>query len=187
MQVEELEIPGVLLITPQIHQDERGVFAETFRTSVMNEYGVAVPFVQDNHVYSKHKGTLRGLHFQIPPHPQGKLIRCTRGAILDVVVDLRKGSPTYARHLTTDLSAANWRQLWIPAGFAHGYLTLEEHCDVAYKVTDYYAPDCDRGILWNDADLGIDWRLPKNEINLAPRDRKLPTLANYSGALDFIY
>ena len=185
MKVEELEIPGVLLITPQRHQDDRGLFAETFRTDVMKRHGIEPPFVQDNHVYSKHKGTLRGLHFQISPHPQGKLVRCSRGAILDVAVDLRKGSRTYSRHVAVDLTAANWHQLWIPSGFGHGYLTLGEDCEVIYKVTDYYAPDCDRGIAWDDADLGIDWRLPKSEINLSPKDRKLPRLADLQEPLNF--
>lgn len=185
VEVEELEIPDVLLITPERHGDERGIFAETFRSDVMKKHGVAGPFVQDNHVYSKHKGTLRGLHFQISPHPQGKLVRCSRGAILDVAVDLRKGSKTYLRHVSVDLTAANWRQLWIPAGFAHGYLTLEENCEVVYKVTDYYAPECDRGIAWDDADLGINWRLPKDEIRLSPKDRKLPRLANLPNPFDF--
>lgn len=185
VKVEELEIPGVLLITPRQHQDERGVFAETFRTDVMKRHGVAVPFVQDNHVYSKHKGTLRGLHFQISPHPQGKLVRCSRGAVLDVAVDLRRGSATYSRHVGVDLTATNWQQLWVPPGFAHGYLTLEKDSEVIYKVTDYYAPNCDRGIAWDDANLGIDWRLPKSEINLAQRDWKLPKLADLPESLNF--
>jgi dTDP-4-dehydrorhamnose 3,5-epimerase len=128
---------------------------------------------------------LRGLHYQIPPHAQGKLVRCIRGAILDVAVDIRVGSPTYAQHLAVELSAANWRQLWVPPGFAHGYLTLEDDCEVIYKVTDYYAPACDRGIAWDDPGLGIDWRVSDSDVILSDKDRKLPRLADAAPAFLF--
>ncbi len=160
MQIERLEIPDLLLVTPRKHSDQRGFFSETFRADVFAGSGTDASFVQDNHVHSTQKGVLRGLHFQTPPHAQGKLIRCTRGAILDVAVDIRVGSPTYGRHVAVELSAANWRQLWVPPGFAHGYLTLEDDCEVIYKVTDYYAPEFERGIAWDDPALAINWRLP---------------------------
>jgi dTDP-4-dehydrorhamnose 3,5-epimerase len=178
MRIERLEIPDLLLLTPVRHDDRRGFFSETFRADTLAAYGVDAAFVQDNHSYSSRKGVLRGLHFQVSPHPQGKLVRCSRGAILDVGVDIRPGSPTYRRHVAVELSAANWRQLWLPAGFAHGYVTLEDDCEVIYKVTDYYSPDCDRGIAWDDPALGIDWRLAADEVSLSDKDRKLPRLAD---------
>jgi dTDP-4-dehydrorhamnose 3,5-epimerase len=185
MQIERLEIPDLLLVTPRKHSDQRGFFSETFRADVFAGSGAEASFVQDNHVLSMQKGVLRGLHFQTPPHAQGKLIRCTRGAILDVAVDIRVGSPTYGRHVALELSAANWRQLWIPCGFAHGYLTLEDECEVIYKVTDYYAPECDRGIAWDDPALAIAWRLPASEIILSDKDRKQPRLSDVETTFKF--
>jgi dTDP-4-dehydrorhamnose 3,5-epimerase len=186
MQIEPLDIPDILLLTPSKHGDARGFFSETFRGDIFASYGVDVVFVQDNHVRSAQKGVLRGLHFQTPPHAQGKLVRCTRGAILDVGVDIRVGSPTYGRHVAAELSAANWRQLWVPPGFAHGYVTLEDDCEVIYKVTDYYAPDCDRGIAWNDPTLGIDWRISAVDVILSDKDRKQPRLQDAPPAFQFI-
>ncbi|MGY3494952.1 dTDP-4-dehydrorhamnose 3,5-epimerase [Bradyrhizobium sp. USDA 4502] len=176
MRVEVLTIPEVLLVTPIKHGDERGFFSETFRADVLAARGVRESFVQDNHVRSTQRGVLRGLHFQTPPHAQGKLVRCMRGAILDVAVDIRAGSPTYGRHVAAELSAANWRQLWVPPGFAHGYVTLESDCEVAYKTTDYYAPDCDRGVAWDDPALAIDWRITPADAVLSEKDRKQPRL-----------
>jgi dTDP-4-dehydrorhamnose 3,5-epimerase len=178
MQIERLEIRDMLLVKPTKHGDQRGFFSETFRADVFSTHGVGAAFVQDNHVHSAQKGVLRGLHFQTAPHAQGKLIRCMRGTILDVGVDIRAGSPTYGRHVAVELSAANWHQLWIPPGFAHGYITLEENCEVIYKVTDYYAPECDRGIAWDDPALGIDWRLPASAVILSDKDRQQPRLAD---------
>jgi dTDP-4-dehydrorhamnose 3,5-epimerase len=185
MQIERLEIPDLLLVTPRKHSDQRGFFSETFRADVFAGSGAEASFVQDNHVLSMQKGVLRGLHFQTPPHAQGKLIRCTRGAILDVAVDIRAGSPTYGRHVALELSSGNWRQLWIPCGFAHGYLTLEDDCEVIYKVTDYYAPECDRGIAWDDPALAIAWRLPASEIILSDKDRKQPRLSDVETTFKF--
>jgi dTDP-4-dehydrorhamnose 3,5-epimerase len=186
MKIEALEIPDVLLLTPPKHGDARGFFSETFRADVLATYVAQAVFVQDNHVRSVQKGVLRGLHFQTPPHAQGKLVRCTRGAILDVGVDIRMGSPTYGRYVAAELSAANWRQLWVPPGFAHGYVTLEDDCEVIYKVTDYYAPDCDRGIAWNDPALGIDWRISAVDVILSDKDRKQPRLQDAPPAFQFI-
>src|SRR5947207_220951 len=148
MQVKRLEIPDIFLLTPTKNDDQRGYFSETFRADVFAAHGVEVSFVQDNQTFSRRKGVLRGLHFQAPPHAQGKLVRCTRGSILDVGVDIRVGSPTYGRHVAVELSAVNWLQLWLPPGFAHGYVALEDNSEVLYKVTDYYAPDCDRRVAW---------------------------------------
>jgi dTDP-4-dehydrorhamnose 3,5-epimerase len=178
MAIEHFGIKDILLFTPTKHGDERGFFSETFRADLAAEHGIVAPFVQDNHVYSGQKGVLRGLHFQTPPRAQGKLVRCIRGAILDVGVDIRKGSPSFGQYVAVELSAANWRQLWIPPGFAHGYITLQDDCEVIYKVTDYYAPECDRGIAWDDPEIGIDWRLPNSEITLSVKDRKQPRLAD---------
>jgi dTDP-4-dehydrorhamnose 3,5-epimerase len=185
MQIERLEIPDLLLVTPRKHSDQRGFFSETFRADVFAGSGTDASFVQDNHVHSTQKGVLRGLHFQTPPHAQGKLVRCTRGAILDVAVDIRVGSPTYGRHVAVELSAANWRQLWVPLGFAHGYVTLEDDCEVVYKVTDYYAPECDRGIAWDDPALEIDWRWSASEVILSERDRRQPPLEDAAPAFQF--
>jgi dTDP-4-dehydrorhamnose 3,5-epimerase len=178
MAIERLDIPDLVLLTPARHGDARGFFSETFRADVMTPYTAESHFVQDNHVRSMQQGVVRGLHYQIPPSAQGKLVRCTRGAILDVAVDIRLGSPTYGRHVAVELSAANWQQLWVPVGFAHGYRTLEDDCEVIYKVTDYYAPECDRGIAWDDPALGIDWRLSAAEAVLSDKDRKQPCLAD---------
>lgn len=186
MRFEKLTIPGPLLIIPEKYGDGRGFFSETFRVDLFNQQVTPAPtFVQDNHVYSAHKGVLRGLHFQSPPRAQGKLVRCIRGRILDVAVDIRRGSPTFGSHVSVELSEDNWRQLFVPVGFAHGYLTLEEQCEVAYKVTDYYSPECDRGIAWDDPALGIDWKLPPALIRLSDKDRKQPALHEISPL--FIY
>lgn len=185
MQIKCLDIPDLLLVTPKKHSDQRGFFSETFRSDVFERSAGNVSFVQDNHVHSTQKGVLRGLHFQTPPHAQGKLVRCTRGSILDVGVDIRVGSPTYGRHVAVELSASNWHQLWVPPGFAHGYLTLEDDCEVIYKVTDYYAPDCDRGIAWDDPDLAIDWRIAAPDVVLSEKDKKQPHLSEAAPAFHF--
>src|SRR5882724_2111991 len=132
MEIERFTIDDIFVVTPLKCIDHRGFFSETYRTEALRAHGVTADFVQENHVYSAERGVLRGLHFQIPPRAQGKLVRCTRGAILDVAVDIRSGSPTYGHHITVELSSANWRQLWVPPGFAHGYLTLEPHSEVIY-------------------------------------------------------
>lgn len=176
--IERLVIPDVLLITPKVHGDPRGAFAETYHRQELAEAGVTVEFVQDNHSRSPQKGTVRGLHFQIAPSAQDKLLRVIRGAILDVAVDLRPGSATYGRHVAVELSADNWRQLLVPKGFAHGFQTLTDDCEVLYKVTDYYTPAAERGLLWNDPALGIDWPLPAESAVINARDAAWPGLAD---------
>jgi dTDP-4-dehydrorhamnose 3,5-epimerase len=185
MQIERFKIEDILAIMPTKHGDHRGFFSETYRKSFLGSEGVNADFVQDNHVFSAERGVLRGLHFQVPPHAQGKLVRCVRGAILDVSVDIRKGSPTYGHHVAIELSAVNWKQLWVPPGFAHGYLTLVTNCEVIYKVTDYYAPDCERGIAWDDPSIGVDWPFPSADLTLAGRDRLNPRLADVEPVFQF--
>jgi dTDP-4-dehydrorhamnose 3,5-epimerase len=176
MRVEALAIQEVKLLTPKIFRDERGFFSETYNRQVLAAAGIDRTFVQDNQSLSRTKGVLRGLHFQIPPHPQGKLVRVTRGAIFDVAVDIRRGSPSFGRHVSAILSADNWSQLWVPEGFAHGYCTLEPDTEVIYKVTDFYAPECDRGLAWDDPDLGIAWPLSGTQAILSDKDRRHPGL-----------
>lgn len=185
MHVERMSIQDVLLLKPLKHGDERGFFSETYRGDTLEAYGVSTPFVQDNHVRSTRKGILRGLHFQNPPRAQGKLVRCARGSILDVAVDIRTGSPTFGQHVKAELSAENWSQLWVPPGFAHGYLTLTDECEVHYKVTDYYAPDFDSGIAWNDPALGIDWGISDAEVVLSNKDKRLSALREISSPFQY--
>ncbi len=178
MKIESLAIADVKLITPLKFGDERGFFSETWKERALSDAGVSVHFVQDNHVFSAAKNTVRGLHFQIEPMAQGKLIRVTRGAVLDVVVDVRHSSPTFGRHVTAVLSSANWAQLWVPKGFAHGYCTLEPDTEVIYKVTQYYSPQYDKGILWDDPALSIPWPVTREKAHLSDKDKMQPTLAS---------
>ncbi len=159
MNISATELEGVLIIQAKKFSDERGFFSEVYREDSLRLEGVEDNFVQTNHVYSKGKGVLRGLHFQKPPFAQAKLVRVIRGAIYDVAVDLRLGSKSYGNWLGVELSAENWKQLYIPAGFAHGYVTLEEDTDVEYKVSECYHPEADSGLAWDDEDLAIDWNL----------------------------
>lgn len=174
MQVLETKLRGVYLIEPKVFGDHRGWFTETYSLSSLSEYEISTVFVQDNQSFSAQKGTLRGLHFQNNPKAQTKLIRCTRGVILDVAVDVRKGSPQYRQWVAIELSADNFKQLYIPKGFAHGFLTLVDDVEVEYKVDEYYAPDCDRGIRFDDPAIGVDWGdiLPV----LSEKDQKSPLL-----------
>ena len=179
MKIARMAIPEVLLITPARHGDQRGWFSETFRQSALEEAGFkGGSFVQDNHVRSTTRGILRGLHFQKPPHAQDKLLRCVRGAIFDVAVDIRKGSPTYGRWVGAELSADNAQQLLVPKGFAHAYCTLTDECEVLYKVTDYYAPQSEGALRWNDPAIGIDWTLPPEQISTNARDGAASFLAD---------
>ena len=177
---------SVVLFGPKRFGDDRGWFTETFNARNFARVGIAEPFVQDNHSLSRPVGTLRGLHFQTPPHGQAKLVRCIRGRILDVAVDVRRGSPTYGRHVAAELSAENGEQLFIPVGFAHGFVTLEPDTEVTYKVTDFYAPECDGGIRWNDPDIGIDWPLAAaSGPVLSPKDEKLPFLKDFDSPFPY--
>jgi len=176
MQVETLAIQELKLITPAIFRDERGFFSETYKRKVFAEVGIDHEFVQDNQSLSRAKGVLRALHFQIPPNAQGKLVRVVRGAIFDVAVDIRHGSPTFGKHASVVLSAENWSQLWVPEGFAHGFCTLEPNTEVIYKVTAVYAAECDRGLAWDDPDLNIAWPFPEGQVILSDKDRRHPTL-----------
>lgn len=180
LTAQRLEIPDVILVTPARFGGDRGFFSETYNKAAFQEQGISARFVQDNHSLSGKKGVVRGLHFQTPPHAQGKLVRVVRGAILDVAVDIRVGSPSYGQHVAVELSADNWRQLWIPEGFAHAFCTLEDNTEVVYKVTDTYAPECDAGIQWNDPDLAIAWPISATEVLLSAKDSKLPRLADLS-------
>jgi dTDP-4-dehydrorhamnose 3,5-epimerase len=177
MQIEPLAIRDLKLVKPTIVRDSRGVFSETYNKRDFAKGGIDVTFVQDNHSLSVANGVVRGLHFQIPPCAQDKLVRVVRGSIFDVAVDIRYGAPTYGQHVAVVLSAKNRRQLWVPKGFAHGFCTLEPHAEVLYKVTDYYAPEHDRGLAWDDPDLGIDWPVTAETAILSEKDRHHPTLA----------
>ena len=176
MKVEPLEIPDVLLLTPRRFHDPRGFFSETWSQARFAEAGIAEPFVQDNHSMSNTRGVLRGLHCQIGPSAQGKLIRVVKGAIWDVAVDIRRGSLTYGHQASAVLSAENWCQLWIPIGFLHGYCTLTDDTEVIYKVTAPYDPAAERGVIWNDPDLGVAWPISGPDIVLSNKDRLLPRL-----------
>lgn len=179
MLFERLSIPDVILVTPNRFGDERGFFTETFRENAFSAEGITGPFVQDNHAYSADAGVLRGLHFQKPPHAQAKLVRCIRGAILDVAVDIRERSPTYGQHVSATLTAENGSQLFVPVGFAHGYLTLSPNSEVEYKVSAYYAPESEGGLAWNDPEIGIEWPLIEGGPSLSPKDTVLSGLASF--------
>lgn len=176
MEFEETILSGVVVVVPQLFEDRRGSFMESFRQDLFEQNVGPFQFVQDNQSMSVRAGTIRGLHFQMAPKAQGKLIRCLSGALLDVVVDLRSGSPSFGRHIALELSMENRRQVWIPPGFAHGFCTLESDTNVAYRTTNFYDPGLDRGIFWNDPDLGIDWPVACEEAILSDKDRQLPLL-----------
>ena len=185
MRVTPTELPEVLLIEPARHGDARGWFSETWNAAKMREAGIAVEFVQDNHSFSAARGTLRGLHYQAPPHAQDKLVRCTAGAILDVAVDFRRGSPRFGQWVSRELTAANGAQLLVPKGFLHGFVTLSENCEVQYKCSDYYAPDSDGAVAWDDPDLAIDWgALPPGGPQLSTKDAAAPRLAEVESPFD---
>lgn len=179
----EFEIPDVKLITPKRFFDARGFFSETYTERSLIDAGIDADFVQDNQSYSSTMGVVRGLHFQSPPHAQGKLVRVAQGAIFDVALDIRRGSPTYGQHVSAVLSAENWNQLWIPVGFAHGFCTLEPDTAVLYKTTDYYAPECSHGIRWDDPALRIAWPIRADQAVLSEVDLRYPPLAESAAAL----
>lgn len=177
LSVQDTAIPAVKIVTPKKFGDHRGFFSETWSRKAFADAGLDLDFVQDNQSLSAPVGTLRGLHFQSPPFAQDKLVRVTRGRILDVAVDIRASSPSFGKHVAVELSAENWRQLLVPAGFAHGFVTLEPDTEVLYKVTAPYAPENDHGLAFDDPVLGIDWRLTLSALTLSDKDRKHPRLA----------
>jgi dTDP-4-dehydrorhamnose 3,5-epimerase len=178
MNFEKLDISGLLLIEPKKFGDSRGYFMETFRANLFEAEAGPFTFVQDNRSLSAEVGTIRGLHFQLEPRAQGKLVSCIAGALLDVAVDIRTGSPTYGKHVAVELTPENGRQLWVPPGFAHGFCTLKPDTMISYKVTDYYSAEHDRGLLWNDPAIGIDWPVSADKAHLSAKDQNQPALAD---------
>lgn len=178
MQFETLTIPEVILVKPKKFGDNRGYFMETFRQNLFEQHVGPVSFVQDNRSFSAEAGTVRGLHFQLAPKAQGKLVSCAAGVLLDVAVDIREGSTTYGRFVSAELTAENGEQLWVPAGFAHGFCTLVSDTIISYKVTDYYSPEHDCGLLWNDPAIGIDWPVTEDSAVLSDKDKRQPALAD---------
>ena len=184
MRFTRCSIPDIILIEPKIHGDTRGYFVETFRADELSDFlGFTVPFCQDNESSSQY-GVLRGLHYQLPPFAQSKLVRVIQGRILDISVDIRKGSPTFGQHVAVELNGESKHQIFIPRGFAHGFVVLSETCTFAYKVDNYYSPECDRGIAFDDPDLGIDWIIEKAQLQLSAKDTKQPLL-NTADLFDF--
>ena len=180
MDIAALTIPDVKLVTPARYQDDRGFFSETYNARRFKDAGITSDFVQDNHSYSAKKGTLRGLHYQTPPHAQAKLVRVLKGAVVDVVVDVRKNSAHFGQWVKAELSAENGVQLFVPAGFLHGFLTLEPDTEVAYKVDDFYARDCDGCVRWDDPDLAIDWGVDPNTVTVSAKDAAAPAWSEFS-------
>ena len=185
MHVERLRIPEIRVLIPKKHGDRRGFFSEVYNRKTLASAGIAIDFVQDNHSLSAERGTVRGLHFQTPPFAQDKLVRVARGSVFDVAVDLRRGSPTYGRYVSAVLSAEAWNQILVPAGFAHGLMTLEPDTEIVYKVSEYYAPDHDAGLLWNDPALGIAWPLAESIAVVSEKDRGQPRLADFNTPFEY--
>lgn len=185
MEISQTELPGVVLLTPRRFSDDRGFFSETYSKRALAEHGITLDFVQDNHSVSREVGTVRGLHYQSPPHAQDKLVRCGQGALFDVAVDVRRGSPTYGKWVGYELSAENGRQLLVPAGFVHGFSTLQPDTEIIYKCTDFYAPECDGAVRWDDPTIGIDWQLNGAEALLSSKDAVAPLLADFDSP--FVY
>ena len=184
MKFTRLKIPDVILCEPKVFGDDRGYFSETFRQDKLDAFlGFNIKFCQDNESKSSF-GVLRGLHYQLAPHAQTKLVRVIQGSVLDVAVDIRKVSPTFGQHVAVELTEENKKQLLVPRGFAHGFVVLSKEAIFAYKVDNYYSPECDRGIAFNDPAIGIDWQLKANELQLSPKDFQQPLLAD-SDCFDF--
>lgn len=178
MEIASLDIPDIKLLTPRHIGDERGYFAETFRADIFAQHVGEFSFVQDNESLSARKGTIRGLHFQSEPHAQGKLVRCIAGALFDVAVDIRRGSPTFGQWVGETLTPENGKQLWIPPGFAHGFCSIEPNTVICYKVTGYYSAECDKGLRWDDPAIGVRWPDVADPDTLSPKDRQQPLLAD---------
>lgn len=180
MKITETALPGVLILEPRRFGDDRGWFMESWSRETLRGHGIEIDFVQDNHSYSAQQGTVRGLHYQSPPHAQAKLVRVGRGTVRDVAVDARRGSPTYGRHVAVDLSAENGRQLLVPTGFLHGFATLTPDVELLYKCSDVYAPDYDGAVAWDDPDLGIDWGIATGEATLSGKDAAAPRFTDWN-------
>jgi dTDP-4-dehydrorhamnose 3,5-epimerase len=178
MKITKTAIEGLLIIEPRIFNDDRGYFYESYNKTKFVEAGIDIDFVQDNQSFS-HKGAVRGLHGQADPFAQGKLVRVINGSVLDVAVDIRKNSATYGKHVSVELSGENKLLFWIPAGFLHGFATLEDNTIFTYKVNNFYDKESEIGVIWNDADLGIDWGISANEILLSPKDEVLPAFKSF--------
>ena len=178
-------MPGVFVLTPKRFGDHRGFFCESWNRARMADAGIDIDWVQDNHSLSREVGTVRGLHFQSPPHAQAKLVRCGRGRLFDVAVDIRRGSPTFGQWVGAELSFDNGKQLLIPAGFLHGFVTREPDTEVVYKCSDYYAPDCDGAVRFDDPRIGIDWGLAPGAAILSEKDEKAPLLADFDTPFTF--
>lgn len=185
MQVSDTTLPGVKILVPVRHGDARGFFCESWNARRMAEHGLDIAFVQDNHSFSSAEGTVRGLHYQSPPHAQGKLVRCGRGRLWDVVVDFRRGSPTFGQWIGVELSFENGRQLWIPQGFLHGFVTREPDTEIIYKCTDFYAPECDGAIRFDDPDIGIDWGIAPEAALLSDKDAGAPLMRDVQSPFDY--
>ncbi len=177
LEIQTTALPGILLLTPKRHGDTRGFFSESWNRARMAEHGIHIDFVQDNHSLSAQAGTVRGLHFQSPPHAQAKLVRCGRGVLYDVAVDIRRGSPTYGQWVGYELSFENGRQLLIPEGFLHGFVTRVPDTEIIYKCSDYYAPECDGAVHWDSC--GVDWGIAAGEALLSDKDAAAPPLAAF--------
>jgi dTDP-4-dehydrorhamnose 3,5-epimerase len=185
MLFTRFDIPGPVLIEPKRIGDERGFFSEVFRNDLFQAHVGPFAFVQDNHSRTSRKGTLRGLHYQKNPRAQGKLMRVTRGSVYDVAVDIRTGSPSYGRCVSVQLSAANWKQLWVPPGFLHGFCALEDDVEVLYKVTDHYSAEHDAAVRWNDPTIAIPWPVAEADVILSDKDRNAPLLADVGQPFTF--
>tara|TARA_R110002051_G_scaffold120799_2_gene193976 strand:+ start:1001 stop:1567 length:567 start_codon:yes stop_codon:yes gene_type:complete len=185
MKIEQTPLPGVVVITPTRFGDHRGFFSESYSAKALAEHGITTQFVQDNHSLSMTKGTIRGLHFQAPPHAQDKLVRCGRGALFDVAVDIRNGSPTYGQWFGAELSFDNGMQMLVPAGFAHGFVTRTQDTEIIYKCSDYYAQEAEGAIAWDDATIGIDWGLGGISPVLSEKDANTPSLADLNSPFPF--
>lgn len=184
MQVEQTKLAGAVILTPKRFGDDRGYFSEVWNKSVLASHGIDVDFVQDNHSYSRDTGTVRGLHYQSPPHAQDKLVRCGAGRVLDVVVDIRRSSPTYGQWLSVELSAAAGNQIFVPKGFLHGFATLEPDSELLYKCSDIYAPDCDGSVHFASDSLGIDWKTDPNQAILSEKDANAVDFANFTSPFE---
>ena len=182
MKIEDTPLSGVKILTPARFGDDRGFFSESYSRRVLADHGITLDFVQDNHSMSAQVGTVRRLHFQSPPHAQDKLVRCGRGRLFDVAVDIRKGSPSYGQWFGTELSFENGRQLLVPAGFLHGFVTREPDTEIVYKCSDYYAPDCDGAVHWDSC--GIDWAFDGDPV-ISPKDAAAPALADFDSPFEY--